>query len=107
MRICASQLAGYFGEIPRQQGDEETCQPRIDSAAAGADKRVRALHDFPIAMGRFREHDLLTTEAHAFRESVGSAARTLRDLQPVDLKDAWLFAEIQADLALRAWFSAS
>ena len=58
-------------------------------------------------MGRFQEHDIVTTEAHAFGEPVGSAARMLRHLHPVDLQDAWQFAELQAAVALHAWFSAS
>jgi hypothetical protein len=58
-------------------------------------------------MGRFDEHNLVTAEALTRSKSVGSAARTLRDLQPIDLRDAWLFAEAQAGVALHAWFSAS
>jgi hypothetical protein len=30
----------------------------------------------------------------------------LRDLQVIDLRDAWLYAEAQAGVALHAWFSA-
>jgi hypothetical protein len=32
-----------------------------------------------------------------------AVALDLRDVRPIDLYDAWLFAEAEATLALRAW----
>lgn len=39
-------------------------------------------------------------------DSRGRAALTVRDLRLIDLRDAWLYAEAEAGVALHAWFSA-
>lgn len=58
-------------------------------------------------MGRSDEHKRLAAGALAVSDARGRAALTLRDLQLIDVRDAWLFAEAQAGAALRAWFSAA
>jgi hypothetical protein len=59
-------------------------------------------------MGRFDEHDQrVATGAPVGSEIRGRAALTPRDLQLIDLWDAWLHAEQQAGVALRAWFTAT
>jgi hypothetical protein len=63
------------------------------------------LHDLEDRMGLFDEHELLTAGALAEIESRGHAAITLRDVQLIDLRDAWLAAEAEAGDALYAWFS--
>jgi 8-oxo-dGTP pyrophosphatase MutT (NUDIX family) len=36
----------------------------------------------------------------------GAAAHAVRDAEPIDLFDAWLFAEAESSLKLQAWSSA-
>jgi hypothetical protein len=57
-------------------------------------------------MGIFDEHKRVAAGALVESDSRGRAALTLRELQPIDLRDAWLYAEAQAGVALHAWFSA-
>jgi len=57
-------------------------------------------------MGRFDEHKRVAAGALAESDARGCAALTLGDLQLVDLRDAWLYAEAQAGVALHVWFSA-
>jgi hypothetical protein len=60
----------------------------------------------PTAMGLFDEHERVSAGGSVESETRGSAALMVRDLRLVDLRDAWLFAEAQAGVALHAWFSA-
>src|SRR5437763_4290986 len=56
-------------------------------------------------MGRWDEHKRVAAGAPAVIDARGRAALTVRDLQLIDLRDAWLDAEEQAGAALRAWYS--
>jgi hypothetical protein len=58
-------------------------------------------------MGLFDQHERATAGALVDSDTRGCAALTLRNLQLIDLRDAWLSAEAQAGVALHAWFSAA
>lgn len=57
-------------------------------------------------MPRFDDHKQATAGTLLNDETRGVAARMLRDLEPIDLRDAWVYAEAQAGVALHAWYSA-
>jgi hypothetical protein len=56
-------------------------------------------------MGRFDAYKRVTAGALVESDARGRAARTLRDLQVIDLRDAWVSAEAQAGVALHVWFT--
>jgi hypothetical protein len=58
-------------------------------------------------MGRSDGYKRDTAGALVDSDARGRAALTLRDLQLIDLRDAWASAEAQAGVALHAWYSAA
>jgi hypothetical protein len=58
-------------------------------------------------MGRSDDNRRVAAGALAVSDARGSAALTLADLQLIDLRDAWHYAEAQAGVALHAWYSAA
>jgi hypothetical protein len=57
-------------------------------------------------MGLFHDNDRLSIAQVPTGQAQATAERALHDLRPIDLRDAWKFAEAQAGVALRTWFSA-
>jgi hypothetical protein len=55
-------------------------------------------------MGRFAGNKRVTAGAPVESHARERAARTLRDLRVIDLRDAWVSAEAQAGVALHVWF---